>query len=58
MYFLGIGLVLLLMKYLEIDTADKASLLIESIFKAEHILPKTRYVIEECLEIIRNQQET
>jgi len=49
--------IVFLMKYLKIDTAEKASRLIESIFKAEHILPKTRYVIEECLEIIRNQQE-
>jgi hypothetical protein len=44
--------IIFLMKYLEIDTSEKANQLIESAFKAEYILPKTRYVIEECLEEI------
>ena len=49
--------ILFLMKYLKIDTSEKAYNLLEDIFKAELILPKTRYVIEECLEVIRNQKE-
>lgn len=31
---------------------------IESAFKAEFILPKTRYVIEECLEEIQEEKES
>jgi hypothetical protein len=34
----------------------KANQIIESVFKDEHILPKTRYVIEECLEEIREDK--
>jgi hypothetical protein len=45
--------IIFLMKYLGIDSSEKAIRLIESVFKTEHILPKTRYVIEECLEAIR-----
>ena len=45
------------MKYLKIDTGEKANQVIETAFKDEHILPKTRYVIEECLEKIRHEKE-
>lgn len=44
--------VIFLMKLLGVDTIDKANQIIESVFKPEHILPKTRYVIEECLQEI------
>ena len=53
----GIKDITFLMKYLEIDTGEKANKVIETAFKAEHILPKTRYVIEECLEKIRHEKE-
>jgi len=49
--------IIFLMKHLKIDTVKKANRIIESAFKAEHILPKTRYVIEECLENIRHEKE-
>ena len=49
--------IIFLMKYLGIDTSEKANQLIESAFKAEYILPKTRYVIEECLEEIMEEKE-
>jgi len=44
--------IIFLMKLLKIDTVEKANQVIEAAFKSEHILPKTRYVIEECLEEI------
>ena len=50
--------IIFLMKYLKIDTVEKANRIIEAAFKVEHILPKTRYVIEECLENIRHEKET
>ena len=49
--------IIFLMKYLKIDTGEKANQVIETAFKDEHILPKTRYVIEECLEKIRHEKE-
>ena len=49
--------IIFLMKYLKIDTTKKANLVIESAFKTEHILPKTRYVIEECLENILEEKK-
>ncbi|MBU4293126.1 MAG: hypothetical protein KJ770_03635 [Actinobacteria bacterium] len=49
--------IIFLMKYLEIDTGEKAKQVIEAVFKAEHILPKTRYVIEECLEKILKEKK-
>lgn len=49
--------IVFLMKHLEIDTSEKANQVIESAFKAEFILPKTRYVIEECLEEILEERE-
>jgi hypothetical protein len=48
--------IIFLMKYLKIDTIEKANRVIETTFKTEHILPKTRYVIEECLEEIRQEK--
>ncbi|MBU4293574.1 MAG: hypothetical protein KJ770_05940 [Actinobacteria bacterium] len=45
------------MKYLEIDTGEKANQVIKAAFKAEHILPKTRYVIEECLGKILQEKK-
>ena len=50
--------IIFLMKHLNIDTVEKANRIIEAAFKVEHILPKTRYVIEECLETIRHEKET
>ncbi|MGI6587448.1 MAG: DUF6036 family nucleotidyltransferase [Peptococcia bacterium] len=47
--------IIFLMKYLNIDTSEKANQIIESAFNPKYILPKTRYVIEECLEEIRNE---
>ena len=44
--------IIFLMKLLKIDTVEKANQVIDAAFKAEHILPKTRYVIDECLEEI------
>jgi len=49
--------IIFLMKYLEIDTTEKANEIIESAFKSDFILPKTRYVIEECLEEILEEKE-
>lgn len=49
--------IIFLMKYLDIDSSEKANQVIESAFKAEFILPKTRYVIEECLEEILEERE-
>lgn len=49
--------IIFLMKYLGIDTMEKANQVIEAAFKAEFILPKTRYVIEECLEEILEERE-
>ncbi len=46
-----------LMKHLRIDTSKKTYQLIESAFKTEFILPKTQYVIEECLEEILEERE-
>ncbi len=48
--------IVFLMKYLEIDTGEKARQILESIFKTEYILPKTRYVIEECIEEIQAEK--
>jgi hypothetical protein len=50
--------IIFLMKNLKIDTEEKANRIIEAVFKVEYILPKTRYVIEECLENIRHEKET
>ncbi len=44
--------IIFLMKYLGIDTAEKVDRILDTAFKAEYVLPKTRYVIEECLEEI------
>jgi hypothetical protein len=44
--------IIFLMKYLKIDTVDKANKILEDTFKSEYIQPKTRYVIEECIEKI------
>ena len=49
--------IIFLMKHLGIDTMDKANKIIDSAFKSEFILPKTRYVIEECLEEILEERE-
>ena len=49
--------IIFLMKHLEIDTSEKANQVIEAAFKTEYILPKTRYVIEECLEEIMDENE-
>ena len=49
--------IIFLMKHLGIDTSEKANQVIEAAFKAEFILPKTRYVIEECLEEILEERE-
>ena len=49
--------IIFLMKHLGIDTSEKANQIIESVFKDEYILPKTRYVIEECLEVIMEEKE-
>ena len=49
--------IIFLMKHLGIDTNEKANQVIEAAFKAEFILPKTRYVIEECLEEILEERE-
>ncbi len=49
--------IIFLMKYLGIDTVDKANKMIDSTFKSEFILPKTRYVIEECLEEILEERK-
>lgn len=49
--------IVFLMKYLGINTIEKANQVIESAFKDEFILPKTRYVIEECLEEIKEEKE-
>jgi len=50
--------IIFLMKYLKIDTVQKANQVIESAFKSEHILPKTKYVIEECLEVILEENKS
>ncbi len=44
--------IIFLMKHLGIDTKEKAYQIIEDAFKVELILPKTQYVIEECIEDI------
>ncbi len=49
--------IIFLMKHLGIDTIEKANEIIESAFKSDLILPKTRYVIEECLEEILEERE-
>jgi hypothetical protein len=49
--------IIFLMKHLGIDTVDKANKIIDSAFKSEFILPKTRYVIEECIEEILEERE-
>ena len=49
--------IIFLMNYLKINTTEKANKVIESAFKVEHILPKTRYVIEECLEKILEEKK-
>jgi predicted nucleotidyltransferase len=50
--------IIFLMKHLKIDTSEKANQVIESFFEDKFILPKTRYVIEECLqEIIEGNEE-
>ena len=49
--------IIFLMKYLDIDSNEKANQVIEFAFKAEFILPKTRYVIEECLEEILEERK-
>ncbi len=49
--------IIFLMKHLGIDTSEKANQVIDSAFKEEFILPKTRYVIEECLEEIMEEKE-
>jgi len=49
--------IIFLMKYLKIDTIEKANQVIGEAFKDEQILPKTRYVIEECLEKILEEKE-
>lgn len=49
--------IIFLMNYLKINTTEKANKVIESAFKTEHILPKTRYVIEECLEKILEEKK-
>jgi hypothetical protein len=49
--------IILLMKHLGIDTNEKANQIIESAFKTDYILPKTRYVIEECLEEIQTEKK-
>lgn len=46
--------IIFLMKHLGVNTSEKANQVIESVFRDEHILPKTRYVIEECLEEIND----
>ena len=48
--------IIFLMKYLGIDTIEKANKVITEVFKPEHILPKTRYVIEECIEEILEEK--
>ncbi|MHB1348145.1 MAG: DUF6036 family nucleotidyltransferase [Candidatus Humimicrobiaceae bacterium] len=50
--------IIFLMNYLKINTTEKANKVIESAFKTEHILPKTRYVIEECLEKILEEKKS
>jgi len=50
--------IIFLMKYLKIDTVQKANQVLESAFKSEHILPKTKYVIEECLEVILEENKS
>jgi hypothetical protein len=49
--------IIFLMKHLSIDTVEKVNQILESAFKAEFILPKTRYVIEECLEEIMDNKD-
>ena len=49
--------IIFLMKYLDIDSNEKVNQVIEFAFKAEFILPKTRYVIEECLEEILEERK-
>lgn len=49
--------IIFLMKHLGIDTMEKANEIIDSAFKADMILPKTRYVIEECLEEILEERK-
>ena len=49
--------IIYLMKHLEIDTVEKANKIIDSAFKSEFILLKTRYVIEECLEEILEEKK-
>jgi hypothetical protein len=48
--------IIFLMKYLGIDTIEKANKVITEVFKPEHILPKTGYVIEECIEEILEEK--
>lgn len=49
--------IIFLMKHLGIDTVEKAYQILDCAFKSEFILPKTRYVIEECIEEIREGSE-
>jgi hypothetical protein len=42
--------IIFLMKHLGIDTIEKANRLLDNVFKSQFIMPKTRYVIEECIE--------
>ena len=44
--------IIFLMKHLKIDSLQKATQLLDDTFKSEYILPKTKYVIEECIEEI------
>jgi hypothetical protein len=49
--------IIFLMKKLSVDTGEKANQIIESAFNPKYILPKTRYVIEECLAEIENEMK-
>ncbi len=49
--------IIFLMKHLGIDTVEKANQLMDTAFKSEFIMPKTRYVIEECIEEILEERE-
>ena len=45
-----------LMRELNIQTIDKAEAVIETFFPLNRVLPKTKYVIEQCIEELRERE--